>query len=140
MTTVPAVHLMIPENSICLDVLVDDLLNGSVGDKLLESAVDLVDHFGVALGECHSVILGGVLGVEDAESFVSLYEFFCGLVVDDDGVDLVLLESDDSVCALAELLDVLFAVAAFVNGCGSVDIAGGCKLTPTFFPVRSSGF
>ena len=89
-TTVPAVHLMIPANSICLDVLVDDLLNGSVGDKLLESAVDLVDHFGVALGECHSVILGGVLGVEDAESFVSLYEFFCGLVVDDDGVDLVL--------------------------------------------------
>ena len=72
MTTVPAVHLMIPANSICLDVLVDDLLNGSVGDKLLESAVDLVDHFGVALGECHSVILGGVLGVEDAESFVSL--------------------------------------------------------------------
>lgn len=62
-------------------VLVDDGLDGAVGDQLVERGVDGVEQGGVALVQADGVILVGILGVKDGEAGVVLDKLLSRSVV-----------------------------------------------------------
>ena len=73
---------------ISADILVNDGLQGAVILELLQSAVYLVEQFGVALLDSDCVILVSVSGVEDLEAAVCSNVVLCRLLIDDNTVDL----------------------------------------------------
>ena len=110
------------------DVFVEDLLNRTVSNELLESLVDFFLQLGVALLHCNGIIFNGILSVEDHEVGIGVgfNKSLCGSAVEDDAVDLVGLESFNSVGGLCI---GVYSAETFVSDIpGSIEESGGAGL------------
>lgn len=105
------------------DILIDDALDRSVGNQLLQRLVDRLGEGGVGLAGGDGVVLGDILGLQNLQSGVGLDEGLGRFVVDDDAVNLIGDEGHDGVRALGIALHILLAQVL-----AAIDIAGGGEL------------
>ena len=112
------------EDNSLLDVLVNDLLYGTVCNELVQSAVDGFAESRIILGNTDRIIFFDIGGVKDLEPFVLCYELLGGLTVDDNCVDLAGFEGFDSHGAVGVIRDLVLAVIILaVNGTGRALLA-----------------
>ena len=73
-----------------MDIFFDDFVDGAVVDELVESLVDLVEKFGIALGDSNSIGFFDIFSVKDLEPSVVGFDIFLSrFVVDDDTIDFI---------------------------------------------------